>query len=923
MKIAELREAFLRYFEERGHLRLPSIPLVPVGDPTLLFTSAGMVPFKPYFMGQADPPARRLTTVQKCFRTTDVDVVGDTSHLTFFEMLGNFSVGDYFKKEAAEWAWEFLTRDLGLAPGRLWSTVFHDDEEAIAIWRGIGQPESRIMRYGDAEGNYWYSGETGPCGPCSEIHYDFGPVAGCAECAAGTCHPAVECGRFLEIWNLVFMTYFRHPDGSKTPLPAKNIDTGAGLERVAWVVQGAGSVYETDVFAALIRRGEELFDRTYGADEETDRALRVVAEHTRAATFLIADGVIPGNEGRGYVLRRLLRRAIYFGQTLGRTAPFMPEMVETVVGEMGEAYPEIRSQAQAVSKAVELEERRFRETLAVGRALLEEQTIPLRRAVAGRPPAEWRAAVRGFAPMLNDALAEATLAAMEGDRAGILSGKETFILYDTYGFPRELTAEIARRHGLEVDGDGFEAEMDVQRERARSRARFGLKLELSAEAYGELAHVRPRFVGYERLECDALVSAIIAEGALVERAEAGDAVELVLSETPFYPEGGGQVGDAGEIVTATGRVRVTDTQRVVDHLIVHRGVVSEGSVVLNQSAHAAVERQRRLDSMRNHTGTHLLHAGLRQVLGGHVRQAGSLVAPERLRFDFTHYEATPAEALREVQAVVNAKVLEDRPISTRVTGYQEAMSEGVLAFFNEKYGDEVRVVEVPDGLASRHFSAELCGGTHCSATGQVGLLVVVGETSVGAGVRRVEALTGRGAEQYLNGQLDLLYSLSRRLSVPTNEVENRVIALQEELAKERRRIAEAQRATGREGLEALVAQADATNGISLVVARVEAPSVDALREMGDWLRDRLGTGVVVLGAVVNENPAFVTMATRDTVEGGVHAGNIAKEIARIVGGGGGGRPDMAQAGGKDKSRLDEALARARELARQMVEAMPR
>ncbi len=873
-----------------------------------------MVPFKPYFMGQATPPARRLTTVQKCFRTTDIDSVGDASHLTFFEMLGNFSVGDYFKREAAGWAWEFVTGRLGLAPERLVSTVFYDDEEAIEIWRDIGQPDERIRRYGEEEGNYWYSGDTGPCGPCSELHYDFGPVEGCTACASGECHPAVSCGRFLEIWNLVFMTYYQHPDGSKTPLPLKNIDTGAGLERIAWVVQGVGSVYETDVFRALLTRAEELFGRRYGEDEETDRALRVVAEHARAATFLIADGVIPANEGRGYVLRRLLRRGIYFGQGFGRQDLFMPAMVDAVIEQMGQAYPEVRSQAAAVRKTVELEETRFRATLATGRQLLEEQTIPLRRALAGAP--DRRAALRAFSPVYNDTLATATLAAVETNgRAEEISGDESFILYDTYGFPRELTSEIAAKHGLTVDEAGFDAAMEAQRERARSRGRFALQTEASTEAYASLSHIQPRFVGYDRLEHQSLVAGIIAEGALVDSADAGDEIEIVLGETPLYPEGGGQVGDAGVIRTESGTVRVTDTQRVVETLIVHRGVVEEGRIALNQSATATVDSDHRAGSMRNHTGTHLLHAALREVLGPHVRQAGSLVTPDRLRFDFTHFQAVSADELRRVQSVVNRKVREDKPISTRVSSYQEAMAEGVLAFFNEKYGDEVRVVEVPNGLTGRHFSSELCGGTHCHATGQVGMLVITGESSVGAGVRRIEAVTGRGAEEYINRRLDALSNLGRRLNVASDAVEGRVVALIDELAAERKKAAQAERQSSLGEVDRVLGEAETVNGVALVVGKLDAPSADALREVADWVRDRSPSAVIVLGAVAGDRPMLLAAMTPDVVAAGGHAGNLIKRIAAVVGGGGGGRPDLAQAGGKDAGKIGEALELARALAR--------
>ncbi|MCH7836407.1 MAG: alanine--tRNA ligase, partial [Chloroflexi bacterium] len=683
MKSEEIREAFLRFFEERSHKRMPGAPLVPPGDPTLLFTSAGMVQFKPYFMGQAKPPHPRLATVQKCFRTSDIDSVGDASHLTFFEMLGNFSVGDYFKAEAIPWAWEFVTSKewLGLDSDRLWAAVYLDDDEAFDLWRQF-LPAQRIRRYGE-EHNYWFSGEVGPCGPCSELHYDLGPQFGCGP----QCEPGhEECDRFLEIWNLVFMSFFC--DGEKRdPLPSTNIDTGAGLERMTvaslfeskeWKDKSKlPSVYNTDLFAPIIRRIEELSGKRYGRDGVTDRAMRIVAEHARAVTFLIGDErtpVVPSNEERGYAVRRVLRRAVYFGRRyLGLEQPFLIDIAETTIRGMSGAYPELKGQRKFVMDILAPEEHRFEETLSRGLEMLE-----------------------------------AALA--EYGKTKEVPGEAAFLLHDTYGFPLELTAEIARERGITVDVAGFEAEMEKQRGRARAAGK-GAETAAAAQAYAALGDIETAFRGYETLEIATTVLALLKQrrdGAsapsradlkggpyeAVETADAPAEVELFLAETPFYPEGGGQVGDCGEIIGPNGRVAVEDTQTVAERLIVHRGRVVEGRIAVGDAVTARVEPQHRQDTMRNHTGTHLLHAALRVVLGTHVRQSGSLVAPDHLRFDFTHTEPLTEEQIAEVQRLVNDKIRQDLPVETRQTSYDQAMSEGVLAFFGEKYGEEVRVVEV-------------------------------------------------------------------------------------------------------------------------------------------------------------------------------------------------------------------------------------
>ena len=918
MNSDEIRKRWLDFFAARGHRIIPSAPLVPHGDPTLLFTSAGMVQFKPYFMGQAEPPSPRMASIQKCFRTSDIDEVGDDTHLTFFEMLGNFSVGDYFKREAIEWAWALLTdpkEQIGLPKERLWVSVYKDDEEAAGYWRDLGVPEDRIMRYGEEE-NYWFSGDVGPCGPCSEIHYDFapdyGPTPGCPECEKGTCHPAVSCGRFTELWNLVFTMYFQNQDGSRTGLPQKNIDTGAGLERWAAVLQGKRNVYETDLFQPIIKLIEDVSGvrsdwdskRTGMGGEvitlgdrgvEVGRSKRIIAEHARATTFLIADGVMPGNDGRGYVLRRILRRAVAYGHRLALYKPFLMEIVRAVIEQYGSHYGELLDKKAFIEKVVEVEEKRFIETLENGRSQL--------------------------GTFLDSA-------ARQPERT--LAGGHAFLVHDTFGFPIELTAELAAEQGVSIDWDGFEKAMEEQRERARAAGRFRLGEAESAEAYDALSHLQPRFTGYDTLSQQTGVAGIIAMptgrqagGAAVDGVEAGDEAEIVLFETPFYAEQGGQVGDTGEIVGPNGRFRVEDTQRTEGGLILHRGRVVEGRIAVNDDVLAQVDATRRRDIMRNHTATHLLHAALRRVVGPHARQSGSLVAPERLRFDFTHVEALKPEEVAEVQRLVNEKIRENLPVRTQRKSYEEATAGGATALFDEKYAAEVRVVEVAEEDDGGRYSAELCGGTHVHATGDIGQFIIVGEESIGAGLRRIEALTGRGADEYVRDRLTTLQQLRGRLAVTGDDAElvSRVDSLFEEVDSLKKRVQALEREVGRNRAESLLAEAEHVDGLSLLTARVPASSPEALREMGDWLRERLGSGVIVLGTVVDGRPNLLVMVTPDLTSRGLHAGELVKQAAQVTGGGGGGRPEMAQAGGRDASRLDEALRVAKELAMEKIKAM--
>ena len=886
MNTHELRETFQQFFEERDHRRVPGAPIVPPGDPTLLFASAGMVQFKPYFMGQAKPPHTRLTSVQKCFRTTDIESVGDTKHLTFFEMLGNFSIGDYFKAEMVPWAWEFMTEVLRLPPERLWASVYLDDDEAYGLWRNVGVPEERIKRYGDAE-NYWFSGDIGPCGPDSEMHYDFGEQFGCGP----ACEPSHECGRFLEIWNLVFMSFYCDGD-QRTPLPSKNIDTGSGLERVAtvllyesegWDKHRLASPYDTDVFAPIIRRVEELSGKRYAQDEKTDRAIRIVAEHARAVTLLIGDErtpVLPSNEERGYVVRRMLRRAVYFGRRqLGIKDPFMTEVADAVVDAMAESHPELERQRAFVKEIIGPEERRFDETLSRGLDMIEGV---LRKARS----------------------------------AGTMSGADVFVLHDTFGFPVEVTREIAAENGLVVDEDGFAAEMQRQRERARAGA--GGAEEVAANAlYSSLGVETTGFSGYDTLEKRSAVVGLVAAGAAQKQMQNGANAEILLAETPFYPEGGGQVGDRGEIVGSSGRIVVEDTQRVAERLIVHRGRVVEGRIAVGDEVMAHVDAEHRADTMRNHTATHLLHAALRKVLGSHVRQAGSLVAPDHLRFDFTHTEAVTREQLVQVEQLVNEKIRQNLPVHTRHTTFKEAMDEGVLAFFGDKYGEEVRVVEV--NTVMPRFSAELCGGTHCERTGEVGLVIVTGESSIGSGMRRIEALSGRGAEELVRQRLGEVEEALQRLGGARGVLLPRIDALLTERDTLARKVERMEKSlASAPAMDQIIAGAVDVEGVHVLSSQVDLPSMDALRYSADAVRKAMPSGVAVLGSVIDGLPKFVAMVSHDVIPKGPKAGEILKRVAAVAGGGAGGRPDMAQGGGKDPTKIDAALAIVPQAVREML-----
>ncbi len=877
LKGKEIRKLFLDYFARKGHEIVPSSPLVPADDPTLLFTNAGMVQFKKVFLGQEERPYKRAASCQKCVRAggkhNDLENVGYTArHHTFFEMLGNFSFGDYFKREAIAYAWEFLTKELELPVERLYVTVYKDDDEAAALWKEIaGLPDERIVRLGEAD-NFWAMGDTGPCGPCSEIIFDQGPEVGCRR---PDCRVGCDCDRYLELWNLVFMQYERDESGRLTPLPRPCIDTGMGLERITATIQGVRTNFDCDLFAGLMAKIGDLTGFRYGEDEKRDVAFRVIADHSRASAFLIADGVLPSNEGRGYVLRRIIRRAIRFGRVLGLERPFLYETALVVVDEMGDVYPELVRAKQTIEKILVLEEERFRETLERGLALLEEELRKL---------------------------------AARGEK--VIPGEFIFKLYDTYGFPYDIVRDVALERGFSLDMAGFEREMAKQRE--RSRKHWKGELARAPEVFQKLleAGLGKTFVGYETTEAEAEVLALAKDGQEVEEAREGEEVEAVFSKTPFYGEAGGQVGDTGLVIGPAGQAEVTDTYRLGD-LFVHKLRVKSGSLRKGETVKLSVFSSRRAAIARHHTATHLLHAALRRILGDHVHQAGSLVAPDRLRFDFTHFEPLKLEEIFAIEDLVNARIRDDLPVEAKIMPYKEAVDQGAMALFGEKYGDEVRVIRIGQ------FSMELCGGTHVHRTGEIGYFKIVSEGSVSAGVRRIEAVAGEAAVNFVHDLERERERLAAKLKTSPAELEKRLDGILKQVKELEQEIETLRRQMARGGLEGLLKEVQEVNGVRVLAAKVEARDAKTLREMGDFLRDRLGSGVVILAAESNGKAQLLAMVTKD-LAGKVHAGKIIQEIAGLIGGRGGGRPDMAQGGGPKVEALEEALSKAREIVAAQV-----
>jgi len=869
VKSAEIREAYLSFFESKGCRRLPSSSLIP-DDPSLLLTSAGMVQFKPVFLGIRDLGFTRATTCQKCARTTDIDIIGTTArHHSFFEMLGNFSFGDYFKSEACAWAYEFSTEVLHMDPSRLWFTIYDDDDEAEAVWRDeVGVPADRIVRMG-AEDNFWAAGPTGPCGPCSELYYDQGPDFGCG---SPNCGPACECGRFLEYWNLVFMQYDRDENGVLTPLPKRNIDTGMGLERVAAILQRVPSNFETDILRSIMAVAESVSGVAYGTSDTQDVSLRIITDHARAVTFLISDGVLPSNEGRGYVLRRVLRRAVRHGRLLGIEGSFLNKLIDEVIARMGGSYPEIVEHRELVAGIVESEEQRFGQTLKQGLSFL------------------------------SDAIERARDAGLT-----TLDGREAFSLHDTYGFPYELTAEIAAEVGMDVDKAVFESEMNAQRERGRAAVKdevwtaFGGVFADIARAVGTVD-----FVGYEHDEAQSTVAGIVVDGASVDHITAGQKGDIVLHSTPFYAERGGQLGDQGMIRSTEASFQVEDALAPVAGLVSHRGFVESGTLSVGDAVTASIDVLRRERIRRNHTATHILHWALRLVLGEHVGQAGSLVAPERLRFDFTHFEALSSEQLSKVERLINAKIMENHVVRNYETSLSTAREMGVTALFGEKYGQIVRVLEVGN------FSKELCGGTHVGRTAEIGFLKIVSEGSVGANVRRIEAVTSFDALEYMSAAEQELDAVATTLKVPRDDVAERVsslVARAAALESEHERAREATVRTSADGLLAGVVDV----GYALLVARTADMGARDLRELSDILRVKMSGGAVVLAAADPENgrPTLLAAGSEQAVAAGFDANAIIHAVSSHIQGGGGGKPSMAQAGGKQATGIDAALAAAR------------
>lgn len=862
----EIRQKYLDFFKERGHLVLPSASLIPHDDPTLLLIGAGMAPFKPYFTGKVKPPATRITTCQKCVRTGDIENVGRTArHHTYFEMLGNFSFGDYFKKEVIPWAWEFLTKVLELPANKLWITVYPKDKEAYDLWHDVcGVPAERIVKLED---NWWEIASGGPCGPDSEIHIDLGEERGCG---SPDCGPGCDCGRFLELWNLVFTQYNKEADGSYTPLQHKNIDTGLGLERVASVLQEKPSNFETDLIFPIIEYACKVSGKTYNADPKDDISLKVIADHARSVTFMIGDGILPSNEGRGYILRRVLRRAIRHGRLLGIRKEFLVGAADLVIDMYGDHYTDLREKKSYIEKVIAMEENSFLQTLEQGTDLLNQKIDAMRKA-----------------------------------GSTVLNGEDAFQLYDTFGFPWELTEEILEEQGFTMDKEGFEKAMEAQRERARA-ARNDKE---GKPVLYETRHLKLGNLTVDEASKNGKVAAIFPahDTQPIQNAKSGDELAVILTNTAFHAEGGGQLGDTGRLVSDKGIFNVTDTKKLPDGYTIQLGTLEQGTLAVGDEVEFEVNLKRRGDIARNHTATHLLHAALKQVLGSHVNQAGSYVGPDRLRFDFSHFSPLTEEELAQVEDIVNEKILDAVDVEISQQDLEKAKEMGAMALFGEKYGKIVRVVNVPG------YSMELCGGVHVSNTSHIGLFKILSESSVGAGVRRIEAVTGRGALAYTRELEDLIGEASAAVKGRPNNLVTRINALQEDLRAEKHRADEMEKKLVAAQAASVTADAKEVKGVPFLAQEVKVQDVDALRKMGDTLRDKTG-GVVVLAAPMSADKVnILVMATKEAVQKGIHAGKIAKGVAQAMGGNGGGRPDMAQAGGKDASKVQAGLAKALEL----------
>lgn len=875
MGLNEIRSKFLNFFESKGHYAAKSASLVPHNDKSLLLINSGMAPLKNYFAGVEVPPSKRMTTCQKCIRTGDIENVGKTArHGTFFEMLGNFSFGDYFKRESIRWGWEFVTEHLNIPEDRLWVTVYEEDDDAFDIWsKEMNFPTERIVRLGKDD-NFWEIG-TGPCGPCSEIYFDRGESFGCDN---PDCKPGCDCDRYLEFWNHVFTQFDRDEEGNYGQLEHKNIDTGMGLERMACIMQDVDNIFEVDTIRHIISSIEKVANVEYGKDAKTDVSIRIITDHIRAVSFLVADGVLPSNEGRGYVLRRLLRRAARHGKLLGIKENFLYKLVDEVIKVSGEAYPELVEKESYIKKVIRIEEEKFNETIDQGSEILASYIEDLKK-----------------------------------NNLKTLSGENAFKLYDTYGFPIDLTKEILEEVGLDLDEEAFNDEMNKQRERARS-ARGNMEGESWKEdPLSKLDEsAASSFEGYNDLSLVGKVNAIVINDEIVESAKEGDKIAIVLNQTTFYPEGGGQAGDCGILSNDNVTIEITDTRKGANNTIKHIGFVKSGEVKVNDELITLVNKDVRMASARNHTATHLLHKVLKEVLGEHVNQAGSLVNAERLRFDVTHFEAISKDELRLIEEKVNDAILASLEINCENMGINEAKEKGATALFGEKYGMEVRVVSMGD------FSIELCGGTHLKNTSQVGMFKILSEGGVAAGVRRIEAITGKAVYEYLKERDTVIADVCTTLKAKEDNLTQRATQLVEENKSLTKDLHEIKAKMSLQSADSILDSKIEINGVNLVTAKFEDMDMNTLRETADTLRDKLGSGVVVMANIADNKVNFIVTATKDVLEKGIHSGNIVREVAQIAGGKGGGRPNMAQAGANDVTKVEEALNYAGEVIKSQV-----
>ncbi|KAB3537336.1 alanine--tRNA ligase [Alkaliphilus pronyensis] len=873
--VNEIRSLFLDFFKEKDHLIVSSYPLVPENDKSLLLINAGMAPLKPYFAGLEEPPNKRMATCQKCIRTGDIENVGKTArHATFFEMLGNFSFGDYFKTESILWGWEFATEYLKMPIDKLWASVYHEDDEAYDIWnKKVGLPPEKIVRLGK-EDNFWEIG-LGPCGPCSEIYYDRGEKYGCD---SADCKPGCECDRYIEFWNHVFTQFDKDEAGNYNLLPNPNIDTGMGLERVACIMQDVDSIYDIDTMSYILKKVCEELGIKYKENVKNDISICIITDHIRSISFLISDGVIPSNEGRGYVLRRLLRRAARHGKLLGKNDLFLYKLVDAVIDMFGDAYEELKEKKSYIKKVIEVEEERFQETINQGLEILNGYILDMEKS-----------------DEIN------------------LSGEKAFKLYDTFGFPLELTKEILQEKGMDLKEDSFQEEMAKQRSRARSARTDvdtkGWKEDVLASINKDL---QSNFIGYEETETKTTVIAIIKDNKLVEEATSEEEVIVILEDTPFYGEGGGQVGDCGELINDSFTGLVATAKKAANDTVLHYVKVTDGALKNGEVVRARVSKEQRHNTARNHTATHLLHRALKSLIGDHIQQAGSLVTPDRLRFDFTHFEPLKTEELKAIEKEINDRIMEALKVKVFQDTLQEAKKQGAEALFGEKYGDLVRVVKTGD------YSTELCGGTHVNNTSEIGLFVLISEGGIAAGVRRIEAITGKEAYKYFKEQQNTLNTVSELIKAQQGQVLNRIEALVNDLREKDREISKLKDQLANSSIDEILSNSIVINDKTIFINNVGDASMDDLRKLTDSLKERLESGVIILSAVKDGKVSFVASVTKDLISKGIKAGNLVKEAAKITGGGGGGRPDMAQAGGKDTSKVNEALATVKKLLQELL-----